>query len=199
MSEFTNLDLRSYTAFPPDLINAYVKAQLERFGIVIAKPDSMGPIFPTAPSNIDDVYKNYINSPQIGTPLYMQYERMLRFRPSTFYRHKREQLMYYLYCANQPTIFDANRVITEALDREDSAAQDVNTWLAENPVINGDGSAVPHNIFFHRFRVYQADESRDVVELASARTVYANKLIVEYDYHTKDYFDQSGKKLNPYD
>jgi hypothetical protein len=36
---------------------------------------------------------------------------------------------------------------------------------------------------FHSTRVYQADESRDVAELASARTLFVNKLIIEYDYH----------------
>jgi hypothetical protein len=41
----------------------------------------------------------------------------------------------------------------------------------------------PFNILFHSTRVYQADESRDVAELASARTLFVNKLIVEYDYH----------------
>ena len=41
----------------------------------------------------------------------------------------------------------------------------------------------PSNILFHSTRVYQADESRDVAELASARTLFVNKLIVEYDYH----------------
>jgi hypothetical protein len=41
-------------------------------------------------------------------------------------------------------------------------------------------------VYFHSFRVYQVDETRDLLDLASARTVYANKLIIEYDYHTKD-------------
>jgi hypothetical protein len=44
----------------------------------------------------------------------------------------------------------------------------------------------PFNILFHSTRVYQADESRDVAELASARTLFVNKLIVEYDYHIKN-------------
>jgi hypothetical protein len=46
--------------------------------------------------------------------------------------------------------------------------------------------SIPYNIYFHNTRVYQADESRDVAELASARTLFVNKLVVEYDYHIKD-------------
>ena len=46
--------------------------------------------------------------------------------------------------------------------------------------------STPFNVAFHSTRVYQADESRDVAELASARTLFVNKLIVEYDYHIKN-------------
>ena len=76
---------------------------------------------------------------------------------------------------------DSVRIITDALDREDAAAEDVNRWLKNNPI-----SGVTNNVYFHNIRVYQADESRDVAELASARTLFVNKVIVEYDYHTND-------------
>jgi hypothetical protein len=76
---------------------------------------------------------------------------------------------------------DAHRIITDALDREDSAAQDMNAFCADAST-----SELPFNVYFHNIRVYQADETRDILELASARTVFANKLIIEYDYHTKD-------------
>jgi hypothetical protein len=81
-------------------------------------------------------------------------------------------------------LFDGIRVITECLDREDSAAQDLNSWISANPQEDDNGDAIPNNVFFHNIKVYQADESRDLVELASARTLFLNKLIIEYDYHT---------------
>jgi hypothetical protein len=40
-------------------------------------------------------------------------------------------MVYYLYCTNLSKITDAHRIITDSLDREDSAAQDVNAWCAE--------------------------------------------------------------------
>lgn len=165
------------TGFPPKVINAYIKSELEHFGI-LSGYEQMVPIFPTSPTNIEDVFKNYIGAPGVDNPLLIQFERLIRFRPSPMYRHKREQLVYYLYCTSMDKVLDAHRVISEALDREDASAQDVNKWAIDSGLSN-------YNVHFHNMKVYQADETRDVLELASARTVYANKLIIEYDYHTK--------------
>lgn len=166
------------TSFPPIFINQYVVEQLKLFDI-LSGTEQMVPVFPTSPTNIEDVFKNYIGAPGIDDPLLIQYERLIRFRPSPFYRRKREQVIYYLYCTDLSKITDAHRIITDALDREDAAAQDINSWCSSQST-----EELPFNIFFHNVRVYQADETRDILELASARTVYANKLIIEYDYHS---------------
>lgn len=168
------------TGFPPFFINQYVVKQLELFNILTGN-EQMSPIFPTSPTNIEDVFKNYIGAPGVTDPLLIQYERLARFRPGPFYRRKREQLIYYVYCTNLSKIMDASRLIIDALDREDSAAQDINAFCAQesNP-------STPFNVFFHNLRVYQADETRDVLDPVSARTTYSNKIVIEYDYHTKD-------------
>jgi uncharacterized protein with gpF-like domain len=77
---------------------------------------------------------------------------------------------------------DAMRVIKAALDREDSSAQDVNKWAQES---------YPNTITasFHYTRVFHIDESRDLLELGSARTVFKNKIIIQYCYHAKDPLD----------
>ena len=168
----------SHTSFPPIFVNQYIVEQLKLFDILTGF-EQMVPLFPTTPTNIEDVFKNYIGAPGVDDPLLIQYERLIRFRPSPFYRRKREQLVYYLYCTDLSKITDAHRIISDALDREDAAAQDVNAYCASVST-----EALPFNIYFHNMRVYQADETRDILELASARTVYANKLIIEYDYHS---------------
>lgn len=167
------------TAFPPFFINQYTIEQLKQFGILNGF-EQMSPIFPTSPTNIEDVFKNYVGAPGVGDPLLIQYERLVRFRVGPFYPRKREQLIYYLYCTDLSKINDAQRIITDSLDREDSAAQDINQFCA-----NVSTESLPFNVFFHNVRVYQADETRDILELVSARTVYINKLIIEYDYHLK--------------
>lgn len=169
------MSISSETAFPPTIINKYIQAELEHFGI-LSGSEQMNPIFPTTPTTIDEVYKNYIGAPNIDDPLLIQFERLVRFRPTTFYRHKREQLVLYLYCNTLSKVLDASRIILEALDREDAAAQDLNKWAASAGLSN-------HNIMFHSLRVFQIDESRDILELASARTSAVNKIIIEYDYH----------------
>lgn len=187
------------TGFPPTFINHYIVGQLDRFKIlgsteIVRTPEQMVPIFPTSPTNIEDVFKNYIAPPGVSDPLLIQYERLVRFRPNAFYRNKREQVVYYLYCTNFSKITDAHRIITDSLDREDSAAQDVNAWCSDP-----DTAINPFNVYFHNIRVYQADETRDILELASARTVYANKLVIEYDYHTIDNITVNGVAYqNPY-
>lgn len=182
----------STTAFPPTFVNAYVVGQLKEFGI-LSGFEQMNPVFPTSPTNIEDVFKNYIGAPGVGDPLLIQYERLIRFRATPFYRNKKEQLIYYLYSTNLTKIMDAHRIMTDCLDREDATAQDMGKWMIEeykkieeDPQYLSSLRGITNNVFFHNFRVYQADETRDILELASARTVYSNKLIIEYDYHTKD-------------
>lgn len=167
------------TGYAPKYVNDFIASELARFGI-LSGAEQMQPIFPTSPTNIEEVFKNYIAPPGIDDPLLIQYERLLRFRPNAFYRHKREQLVYYLYSTNLTKVLDAHRIISECLDREDSSAEDLHKWATDSEAYG----AGEMNVKFHNFKVYQADETRDVLELASARTVYANKLIIEYDYHT---------------
>ncbi len=175
------------TGFAPTYINNYVNEQLSLFGLIATGPTEpnqagFNPMVPAQyPTSIEDLYNDTISIQQVESPILIVYDRMMRFRPTPFYRHKREQLIYFIYSSDVAKLMDSVRVITDALDREDSAAQDVNKWIKDNPI-----TGTTTNVFFHNIRVYQADESRDVAELASARTLFVNKVIIEYDYHTND-------------
>lgn len=177
------------TGFPPTFLNAYVLAQLSEFGIISENyllPSKMNPMIPAQfPTNIEDLYNDSIEIRQEPAPLLIVYDRLMRFRPTPFYRNKKEQLVYFVYSSDVDKLLNTIRIITDALDREDAAAQDINVWCKQNPITYGENNTViPYNVFFHNVRVYQADESRDVAELASARTLFVNKIIIEYDYHT---------------
>jgi hypothetical protein len=173
------LDINEETSFPPTILNGYLMAQLDLFGITDSTVSQMTPIFPTSPGNIEEVYKNYIDAPNVQDPLFIQYETLARLRTSPFYPKKIEQLVYYVYTTNQTKLINSMRVIKAALDREDASAQDINQWAQEN--INSRITAS-----FHYTRVFHIDESRDLLELASARTVYKNKIIIQYCYHAND-------------
>jgi hypothetical protein len=172
--------------YPPRWLNAYVFNKLSEYeDIGVSATQQVTPIFATSPTNTEDIYKQVVEATNISQPLIIQYDRLMRFRPTAFYPHKREQLLYYLYSTDINNVNNANIVISQLLDREDAAAQDVNAWAASNPQFHN-GQEIPYNVYFHNIKVYQADEARDVLELASARTIFVNKLIIEYDYHAKD-------------
>jgi hypothetical protein len=178
------------TGFPPTFLNKYVLSELAFHGLV-AESDllapGVNPMVPAQiPTNIEDLYNDSIQIRQTESPVLIVYDRLMRFRPTPFYAHKREQLIYFIYSTDVSKLIDSVRVISNALDREDASAQDINSYSLSNPILNSAGEvSIPYNIYFHNTRVYQADESRDVAELASARTLFVNKLIIEYDYHIK--------------
>jgi len=186
--------------YPPRYINAYLYTKLSEYDLNLPQNTAYGltPFFARTPLDISAIYNDLEVLDDETLPLVFTYDRMLRFRPNSFYVHKREQLLYIAY-GSVNDVLGASQVIQGVLDREDAAAQDLNKWMHENQnlKIGTDQNSkdiflgVP-NIFFRNIKVYQADESRDVVEQEmaiggrSARPIYANKFIVEYDYHVKD-------------
>lgn len=169
------------TGFPPYYINKYIQAQLEEFGILTGQ-EQFDPIVPVTPTNIEELYGNYVGAPGQTSPVLIVYDRLARYRPKPFYRHKREQLVYTIHSSSLTTANNVVRVISEALDREDASAQDVNKWIKDN-IVNDN-----KNVFFHNFKAFQIDETRDLLELSSARLSAVNKIVIEYDYHTTDTF-----------
>ena len=173
------------TGYPPYFVRGYIVKQLEEFSILTGR-EQMNPIFPTTPTNIEDVFKNYLGSPGVEDPVLIQYERLIKQRSGPFYRKKMDQLVLYVYSTSLSKVIDTERVIVEALDREDAAAQDVNLWMAENVLKDDNNNIITNNVLFHNFRVFQINESREISTLKTAKTLYGTKVILEYSYHTKD-------------
>ena len=185
--------IAQYTFFPGFIVNGYIENELKRFDIVSTSQE-FSPFIPVMSSSIDDLYGEFLNNDN-SLPVYIAYDRLSRFRPSPFYRHKREQMVYTIH-GPLDKVYATARVIQAALDREDSAAQDVNLWASKNQNkwfdLNSDNlvrQATTQPIFFHNFKTFQMDESRDLLELAAVRGIYRNKIVVEYDYHTNDPLD----------
>jgi hypothetical protein len=171
----------SQTGFPPSYIGKYIQAQLQEFGVLTGQEQFDLVVPATSPTNIEELYGNYLGAPGNESPVLIMYDRMARYRPSPFYRHKREQLIYTVYSNSLDNVYNVMRIIFEALDRQDASAEDVNKWIKDNIP-----STDPKNVFFHRFKAFQIDETRDLLELASVRLSFVNKIIIEYDYHTTD-------------
>ena len=181
------LNTNTQTGFPPTFLNAYVNSELKEFGLIPDGHNPFQPFFPAQnPINIEDIYNDSVYIKNNPDAIVVMFDRLIRFRPNAFYRNKREQLVYFIYAPNLSKLFDATRVMIECLDREDAAAQDLNYWIATNDIEDDNGNVITPNVMFHNIKVYQADEARDIAELASARTLFLNKLVIEYDYHTID-------------
>lgn len=177
--------------YPPFFINGYIKSQLVNFGIIDQSETT--PILPVTPEDSSMIYQQLLQTSNTPNPLLIQYDRLLRFRPSPFYRRKREQLVYTFICSSFEKQQSAIAMCIEALDRQDSTAQDINAWAGANTLYDDDGvTPIPKNVYFHNFRVYQVDESRDLIELASVNmSLTRGKIIIEFDYHTTDPQDPS--------
>lgn len=172
--------------YPARWINSYVYNTLAQYDdIGVSLDQTFVPIFAVSPTNVEDVYKEISQTNKTQNPLLIQYDRLMRFRSSPFYPNKREQLLYYIYSTSLANVNNATIVISQLLDREDAAAQDLNIWCAKNTQVVGD-TTIPYNVFFHNIRVHQIDEAKDVMSSTSARTIYVSKMIIEYDYHAKN-------------
>jgi hypothetical protein len=175
-------------AYPPKLINDYLIEKIgTEFGFTF-------PIFPSSPTAIEDLTEGF---PDATNNVFGVYDRMFRMRRKAFPHIKCEQLLYYFYkTANTPEqLIEVTQRVYDLLDREDESAQEVNSWIRSK--LNADGLYVaspgtPQEkqllpVFFHNFKIYQLQETRDIIDFGTARTYAGNKIIIDYDYHAKGY------------
>lgn len=163
-------------------VNAYVQEMLAdaiQIGI---------PFFPTLPSSLDDLSSTFVvinDSSFQYSGVMCTYDRLIKMRRKAFPHIKSEQLLYYFY-ATQSDVADNMIAVSELmlrlLDGEDESAIDLNDW-ARNKTILVNGKPLTNDFFFHNIKVYQLEETRDIVDFGTARTYGGNKLIIDYDYH----------------
>lgn len=138
------------------------------------------------------------------------YDRMFRMRRMPFPHIKSEQVLYYFYSINDQAVqklIEITQNIQDILDRGDESAQDLNEWiqnlyvsqgsrkidvadiitgeLESRPVVNirGEDFLLP---YFHNLKIYQLQETRDIIDFATARTYAGNKIIIDYDWHKSE-------------
>jgi hypothetical protein len=69
--------------------------------------------------------------------------------------------------------------VLRLMDREDETAQEINNWAKAKGAIDG----MTCKFYFHKFRVYQLEEVRDIIDFGTARTYGGNKIIIDFEYH----------------
>lgn len=144
------------------------------------------PFFPSTPSTINDLTEYFGQSTQglAGT-----WDRLIKMNRAGFPHIKCEQLLYYFYAYGDNPI-ERMIVIQESvlrlMDRFDETAAEINNW-AMNRQINVGTQQSPilldNQFYFHNFKVYQLQETRDIIDFGTARTYGGNKIIIDYDYH----------------
>lgn len=167
---------------PPTIINAYLAAKIDP-AIADFNPDtppSAGTtyFFPTLPTQIDSLTETFPDS----NGVFGVYDRMFKMRRAPFPYIKCEQLLYYFYAVgdNATTkMVITQQQVSDLLDNGDDSAKDLNEWAAANPSLWAESKAC----FFHNFKIYQLEETRDIVDFGTARTYAGNKIIIDYDWH----------------
>jgi hypothetical protein len=164
---------------PPSIINKYLGAKVdERFD------SGTTYFFPTLPTDIENLTTTFPQS----NGLFGVYDRMFKMRRTPFPYIKCEQVLYYFYATGDsekgwgPTeqMVHIQQLVSDLLDNGDDSAKDINEWALENESL---WSAESKPVFFHNLKIYQLEETRDIVDFGTARTYAGNKIIIDYDWH----------------
>ena len=181
---------------PPSFINAFLQQKLgSEFGAI--------PMFPTVPTDMSSLAQDFtISSLTEGTTFSFNgnaaiYDRMFKMRRMPFPHIKCEQLLYYFNALEEnavPNLIRITQRIQDLLDRGDESAEDLNKWISDNfdiqgtlgidrPTVTIPGHGTFYVPYFHNFKIYQLEETRDIVDFGTARTYAGNKIIIDYDWH----------------
>lgn len=155
-------------------VNAYLQEKLQGLGFETV------PFFPTTPSTINDVTEYFPAGGVMCT-----YDRLMRMRKSSFPHIKCEQLLYYFYATAENSIINMIKItekVNRLMDREDETAEELNVWCKSKGSILVEGETLEPNFNFFSFKVFQLQETRDIVNFGTARTYGGNKIIIYYDY-----------------
>jgi len=157
-------------------VNAYLREKIEEELRVEFDPLFTVPFFPSTPTALEDLYTLFPEGGSMCT-----YDRMFRMRRTPFPHIKAEQALYYFYAiGDKPvvTMIQIQEAIFRVMDREDETAEELNAWT-KGKTIGG----LACKFYFHRFKIYQLEEIRDIIDFGTARTYAGNKMIVDFEYH----------------
>lgn len=173
-------------SYPPIFINDYLAEKIpsvlgERF-----VGDQMR-FFPTAPTDLEALTETF---PEASTDVFAVYDRMFKMRRGPFPHIKNEQLLYYFYkMHNDPeALILSTQIVLDLLDRGNESAEDLNLWIQGkiDPATKlYKGEFAP--VYFHDIKIFQLEETRDIIDFGTARTYAGNKIIIDYKYHSKGY------------
>lgn len=174
--------------YPPVLINEYLAEKIPN-RIPNSFAGSMK-FFPTLPTDINSLTEGF---PEAASDVFAVYDRMLKMRRGPFPHIKQEQLLYYFYKMNSDpeALIETTQIVADLLDRGDESAEEINAWMKTkiDPLTGlitfGTGRLAREfkPVYFHNLKIYQLQETRDIVDFGTARTYAGNKIVIDYTYH----------------
>lgn len=176
--------------YPPIFINAYLADKVPAaLGTGRFSKDTLR-FFPTLPTDINSLTETF---PDVANDVFAVYDRMFKMRRRAFPHIKDEQLLYYFYKMHGDPVdlIETSQIVQDLLDRGDESAQELNDWArikqaSSNPIVDDSGNKYPL-VFFHDIKIYQLEETRDIIDFGTARTFAGNKIIIDYCYHAEGY------------
>lgn len=165
------------SSYPELIINSYVWEQFR-----ISKPS---------------IYADYTNRPFVpvrdygsdypwDNKPYIVYDSFIKARTARkyFYPVKAGQMMYSIK-GGIGEIYEWRDFISNVLDREDDAAFDINEYAGES------GNFDPLTVKFHCINTSQANYIGNTTEEQGQRREYSSNLIIKYDYHITNIYNNS--------
>ena len=168
-------------------INRYLQTKLATSGTQIGIP-----FFPSRPASIDELTEQWITVDNNVYPyagVMATWDRLIKMRRGPFPHIRSEQILYYFYATESNVteqMVQTQELVLRLLDRGDESAEDLNTWAAQNQINVGTQQSpnlLSNKFYFHNLKVYQLEETRDIIDFGTARTYGGNKIIIEYTYH----------------
>ena len=141
------------------------------------------PFFPSSPTELAALTGSFPGSP---SGCMATWDRLIKMNRRGFPHIKCEQLLYYFYSTteNTPTnMIQIQEAVLRLMDRYDETAEEINNWCSNRQVRLDDGTLIDNMFYFHNFKVYQLEETRDIIDFGTARTYGGNKIIIDFDYH----------------
>ena len=159
-------------------INKYLQDQIQQLTNIET------PFFPSTPSTLDNLTDTFPDGGVMAT-----WDRLIKMNRKGFPHIKCEQLLYYFYATAENTVENMVQVqeaVLRLMDRFDETAEEVNNWCSNRQINLGtvqNPDLIDNQFYFHNFKVYQLEETRDIIDFGTARTYGGNKIIIDFDYH----------------
>ena len=147
------------------------------------------PLFPSMPSSIDDLTERWVIIDDVRYPysgVMATWDRLIKMNRKGFPHIKSEQILYYFYATEEgvtETMVQIQEAVLRLLDRFNESAEEVNNWCSNRQIRLNANTVIDNMFYFHNFKVYQLEETRDIIDFGTARTFGGNKIIVDFDYH----------------